>query len=412
MQIKIDLFSIFISPLKHKKFIIIFTIIMLIIITAIVYLSAILPPEKSFLPDKYSSEAKIIIPYREENQRSDINSLADIANTGLTIDRGIKKTEVIISLLQTNTELDGIIDDCYLQNKPDINDKFKKKIIARESIRNIILKNTVFKKNESTGFITIAYSDTDPVFTKQMVDSYLKMLNKITIDFALTQTSLKKRFIQDRIKDINLKLNQAKIDFIDFQQEFGIISPENEALQITNTVSSLRAQLINKEADLENYRRIHKLGNNEKTDLDYEVEDLRNKIIKLTKSSSNTSEKNIIISKDTISQLTSQYENLKKNVENLENLNSDLMKELEIAQIQEKSEGSFFQVIDPPEIPTKKASPSRSKIISQAFLIVLVVSIILVMIKELFVQIKSNREIMDKVEIIISYILKNMKKRK
>jgi tyrosine-protein kinase Etk/Wzc len=403
-NLKIDYFIIFLAPLKHLKFVIITSSIILLIIVGIIIVSIKLPSEKSFLPNIYTSEAKIFIPYKDENQNIDINSLADIANSGLTFEKGIKKTQVIISILQTNTVLDGIINDIYLKKRQDINTKFQLKLVSRETIRSIIIKNTTLKKDDFTGFIYISYNDIDPLFAKDMIDGYLNMLNKITIDFALTQTAVKKRFIQDRLKEITLKLNQAKSDFIYFQQEYGMISPENEATQITNTVAFLRSQLINKEAELENYKRIHKLGVAEKTDLDYEVEDLRKKIIKLTKSSINTSEKNVIISKDTISELSSQYENLKKNVQNFEDINSSLLKELEITQIQEKSEGSFFQVLDPPEVPSKKSGPSRSMIAIQAFVIAFIFIISIVILKELISELKNNLIYKEKIEKIKFYL--------
>ena len=408
-KIKIDYLLILFSPLKYKIFIVIFNFIGFIIATGIIALSLFLPSEKSFLPNKYVSDAKIIIPYRENN-RNDINSLADIANAGLTIERDIKKNEVIISILKTNTVLDGVINDCFLPEKNEYKEKLDKKLITRESIRNIVLNNTTFKKNDLSGFLTIGYEDIDPVFAKKMVDTYLNKLNKITLEFALTQTTLKKRFIQERLNDLFGKLSKAKSDFIDFQQEYGIISPENEAQQITNTVASLRSQLINAEADLENYRRIHKLSQDEKTDLDFEVENLRKKILKYTKSSSDESENRLIISKDTISELTSKYQNLKKNVEDLENINSQLMKELELAQIQEKSEGSFFQVIDQPEIPTKKSSPARFRMLIQDCLIIFIISLALVMMKEFIKELKRNPEYIKRAEILKSYIKNNRKK--
>jgi uncharacterized protein involved in exopolysaccharide biosynthesis len=406
---KIDYFIIFLAPLKHLKFVIITNSIILLIIVGIIIISIKLPPEISFLPNIYTAEAKIFIPYKDESQSLNVNSLADIANSGLTFEKGIKKTQVIISILKTNTVLDGIINDYYLKNKPESNYKFIQKLISRDDIRKNILKNTILKKDDATEFIYISYNDINPLFAKEMVDSYLNILNKVTLDFALTQTSVKKRFIQDRLKEITLKLNQSKSDFIYFQQEYGMISPENEATQITNTVAFLRSQLINKEADLENYRRIHKLNSNEKTDLDYEVEDLRKKIITLTKGKINNSEKNVMISKDTISELSSQYENLKKNVQNFEDINSSLLKELEITQIQEKSEGSFFQVLDPPEIPSKKSGPSRVTIIIRFFIYSLLVTCAIVILRELFNELKNNQIYKEKFEKIKLY-LNNKKK--
>jgi tyrosine-protein kinase Etk/Wzc len=400
---KLDIFRLIISVFKNIKTILIINLFVLIIAILVILLSVVLPSDISFLPNKYTSETKILIPSKEDD-RSSPTDIAELASPeSFSLEKGVKKSQVIISILSTNTIIDGVLDNYYLPKHPKLEEAFKNKKISREALRLIILKNAKFKKDDTTGFIFINYNDTNPTFAKEMVDTFLTMLNKATHDFALTQTVIKRRFIEERLKDINEKQEQAKNDFIKFQQEYGIISPENEAQQITNSVASLRSQLINKEAELDNYRRINKLGPNEKTDLDYEVADLRNKILKLTKSSNeNINDKNLIISKNTISELSSEYNNLKSNVENIY---SSLLKELELAQIQEKSEGSFIQVIDPPEIPTRKSGPSRSILLFQIVIISLLITFLFPVSIDLFKQyILENGEIKKKIDLLVSYL--------
>jgi len=398
---KIDYFEIIIAPIKYWKILIIFNIFIIVISSILIlFVSKIMPPEESFLSDKYKSEAKILIPYKDTSAYK-VGDIGDLANpSGLSVERGVKTSQVIISLLQSNIVVDGVIDNYYLIKHPKIADSFKKKKIRRENLRKIVLKNAEFKKDDATSFIFVRYEDTNPVVAKETVDVFLSMLDKVTHNFALTQTVLKRRFIEERLKEIEMKLSQAKADFINFQQIYGIISPENEALQITTTVSTLRSQLINKETELDNYRRIHKLKKNEKTDLDYEVEDLRNKILKLTKNKNeNIDDRNIIISKNTISELSSEFQNLKRNVENFETIHSSLLNELELAQIQEKSEGSMIQILDPSEIPSVKSSQSRILILIKVIVLFFILSIIIVVCIEFIKQIlKNNPDIINKVK--------------
>ena len=403
---KIDYFLLLIAPLKYKNIIIIINVIVFCLVFIVLLFSKILPKEISYLPNIYTSEAKILLPVQNDREL-DLSRIGELANPMMfNLERGERTSNVIIGILQTNTVLDGVIENYFLEKKPKIKEEYEKKNITKETLRKIISTNAQFIEDNSTGFIMIRYKDTDPKIAKEMVEAFLEMLNKATHDFALTQTALKKRFIEKRLIEIKEKLDQAKEEYINFQQEYGIISPEHEAEQIINTISALRAELINKESELAEYRRIHKLDKSEKTDLDFEVNGLRRRIIKLTKGSKKKSSANdIFISKNRISELTSEFKNLKRNVENFASLYSSSLNELEITQIQEKSEGTIIQILDPPEVPIKKSEPSRSMILMRIITISIIITIIFPIALEWFkTSILPDAEIRKKLKILVSYL--------
>jgi tyrosine-protein kinase Etk/Wzc len=390
---KTDYFELLITPLKHKVLIIIINSIVLLISILIMILSLILPSEISYLPNIYSSEAKILIPAKEE-KGIEANQIRELANTLLfNLDRDTKSGQMMIGILNTNTVIDGVIENYLFKKKPRLKELYDKKVLTRKDIRKIVLKSSEFEEDPATGFIYIRYKDIDPVVAKEMVDAFLEMLSTATHDFSLTQTIFKKRFVEERLEEIRIKLEVAEGNYIAFQKRYGIISPENEAQLLATSIAALRAELMKKEAELENYKRTHtdESGNSE---LKFEIENIKENIIKLT---SGTGSK--------MSELSSQYKELKQSVENLQTLHDNLQQELELTKLQEKNEGPVIQILDPPEIPVKKSGPSRLiillKIIAASFAITISVPILIQYFK---VKMLENPAFNNKVKILRSYL--------
>ncbi|MCG8571862.1 MAG: hypothetical protein MJB14_17135 [Spirochaetes bacterium] len=410
---KIDFFELLICPLKYKVILIIINSLIIAFVLGILILSKILSPEVSFLPDLYLSRAKVLIP---ENQSSNLNfdDIGNLAgNIGLNVSKRVSTTQVVISILESNTVLDGVIDELFLEKKPMLKEAYENGELTKQNLRNIVLSNAYFRKDEQTGFLLVSYHDINPVVAKEMVEYFLIMLNRATYNFALTQTSFKRKFIEERIEEINDKLIKAKKEYLLFQQEHGIISPTQEAIEITNTIAALRAELINKEAELENYYRTHQTGAEDYSQLGYDVFNLKQKIRRLTVGDEDGSD-DLILSKKRISELSMEFTELKTRVDNYKDIYTSLLNELELIQIQEKSEGAMIQVIDPPEVSSRKFGPSRSKILFQAIIIVLFLSICTVIGIEFFkLYIWTNEFLKEKILIVLSYLRfrkKNMKK--
>lgn len=405
---KIDFFDLIISPLKYKKRIIAINIIIAALIIFVIIISKILPSNISFLPNVYTSEAKILLPVQEKtgNRGTTIEEISEAMELTVQRGMGIKGNQLIISILKSNTVLNDVIENVFINKDKKLKEAYLNDPSIIDDLRKAVLSHTRFSEDKFTGFIFIQYTDVDPVFAKQMVDAFLEYLGKAVHKFALTPTAAKKQFIEERIKEIEEKLNNAKKEYIDFQQEYGIISPEREAEQITQTISDLRAELIKKENDLARYNRTHNLTESERTELEMDIYNLRRRIINLTKGSQEEMKGNsIMISKSRISELSLEFAKLKRNVENLEYIHISLLNELEIAQIQEKSEGPIIQIIDKPEIPLKKSGPPRSLLFLQIMGIVLAMSLIIPMTIEFFKKyILSDPDFRQKIEILSSYL--------
>jgi len=403
---KIDYFDLFISPLKYKKQIFLINIIVIILTIFLIILSKILPSKFSYLPNVYTAEAKILLPTQEKTgvKRSAMEEISDAME--LTVQRGIRVNQLIISILQSNSVVDQVIEKVYINKNEELKEAFLNNPSIIGKLRKEVLSYSMFSEDNSTGFIYIKFTDIDPIFAKQMVDVYLEMLGKAIHKFTLTPTAAKKLFIEERIKEIEEKLNIAKKTYIEFQQEYGIVSPEREAEQITDTISDLRAELIKKENDLARYNRTHNLTESERTELEMDIYNLRRRIINLTKGNQEELKGNtIMISKSRISELSLEFAKLKRNVENLEYIHISLLNELEIAQIQEKSEGPIIQIIDEPEIPLRKSGPPRTLLFLQIVGLIFFISLFIPVIIEFFKKyILSDPDFRQKIEILSSYI--------
>lgn len=396
---KLDYFTLLIAPLKFKKQIIIINVIVIIIATGIMAVSKFLPSDISFLPDVYTAEAKILMPSQDRPQMDSL-SISELANSMLfNLSEGARTSQLVIGLLSSKQVIDGVLNDYLLARKPKLKKAYESGNLTKNDLRKEVLNKASFWEDDVTGFIVIQYSDINSIIAKDMVDNFLNMLTVTTQNLSLTQAVYKKRFIEERLIEINARLEKAKDKYIGFQRKYGIISPEHEAEQLSTTIASLRTELITKEAELANCKRIH-IDDSETAEIEFKIKNLRNEIKNLTHGSS--SKNKYQISKSKISELTSEFQILKRNVENLESIYGDFLKEFELAQLQEKTEGTIIQILEAPEIPEKKSGPSRSVLLFKIFIlslsITLILPILVAYIRELLI---TNPELTKKVKLIL-----------
>lgn len=197
---EISLIDLFAVLWKYKFLIISVTVIAMIAVLIFSIVSISLPPEKSYLPNKYTAQAQMLINNDSSSSgglssmlsSSGLGSLASMA--GLNVSGGASSNSALAGyLVHSNSVLDDIAQ------KFDIIDRYKiieyEKSSSREALKGVLSSSF----DDETGIFSVSFTDIDPVFARDVVNYVVNLLEKRFLDMGIDKIRLKKENLEANI---------------------------------------------------------------------------------------------------------------------------------------------------------------------------------------------------------------------
>ena len=403
---EIDLLDIIIIPLKYIRMIFWVNFIVAVLTVAYYMGSIMLPPEKSYSPNVYTAETKILIPGQQSNSSSLLGNLAGnaalgglAASMGINLNQGINNTQIMIGLLKSNTIIDSVVEKFILPEISEKKDKNEK--ISMESLRKSVLSSSEFEISED-GFLLIKNTNVNKEKAQKIVEFFIQRLDEENRRLSISSTKVKRKFIEARIEENSTALKQAQENFIDFQKKTGIIAPDQEANALTGAISDLYKEIIEKESELEIHKKLSKVDDFKRSTLELELEAQRKQLNSLLYGTESSNR--VITPKYFVPEKSRDYLDLKRELEIQEILYSTLLNQLEITRIEEKSDAPTIEIVDPPLVPEIKSGPSRGKKVIINCLATMFLTILISYIREYMKNINKDEDTRSKLNKIKSYL--------
>ncbi|GHU72940.1 LPS biosynthesis protein [Spirochaetia bacterium] len=198
----IDLFAV----LWHRKAMIItITIIAAVGVVVFAVLSIVLPPETSPLPNAYTPKALMLINNASSSgggmasmlSASGLGSLAGLAG----VSTGATFSQLAVELVGTNTLLDMVVDEFGLITRYKIDTPKKPAKSPRADSRKALKKKLTAAYDEKSGFFSIEFTDTDPVFAQSVVNFCVTYLEKRFDELGVDKNELEKENLEKNIQN-------------------------------------------------------------------------------------------------------------------------------------------------------------------------------------------------------------------
>lgn len=197
---EISLIDLFAVLWARKKLIIWVTVLGIVTVVGFSVLSLVLPPEKSFLPNKYNPKAQMLINNNDSSSgglasmlnSSGLGSLASLA--GVNVGGGGSSNSALASyLVNSITIQDAIIAKYGLVEKWEI-EKYPK-TESRKALKEVL--KTSF--DEDTGVFTISFEDIDPAFACEVINYTVDLLEARFSELGIDKNKLTKQNLEDNI---------------------------------------------------------------------------------------------------------------------------------------------------------------------------------------------------------------------
>jgi uncharacterized protein involved in exopolysaccharide biosynthesis len=368
---------------KYKWLIIGLTVISAICVVIYSIVSLRLPPEKSPLPNYYTSTASLMV----QDETGNMTMASMLSALGISSPTGGGEQnygQIAMTILQSRPFLDQISDTFSIPEKYNIENAVK------TNSRELLRAKSAFNYEGSTGILKISFDDIDPVFAKEVVDAMVILLDEWFRSRGGSSKMRELKSLEQKLIGVEQDIAALEQKILRFQQQHGVLNVETIAATQNALLSDLRIQLMEKELEIKNYAEISKIEN-DPVMLRMEAE--RNNIVETINQirSGYTGDNQMMPPQDELPELSLELSKLRAELEIQNRIFQALSEQYEITKLSVEEE-PVFTVLEEAEVPEEKTGPSRGKISMIVTVLAFIASMAIVMIIHLIDGIRKDPE--------------------
>ncbi len=289
------------------------------------------------LSKKYEATTRIMPPQQSQSiataMLAQLGPLAALAGK----DAGLHTaSDLYIALLKSRTVADEII----------------KKFSLMQVYREKTLSDTRKHLEEATeiqagkeGVISVAVRDRDPERAAALANSYVDELRHLTQTLAVTEAGRRRVFFEREVQNTSEDLAKSELALKQTQETTGMLQLDSQAKAMIEAYMTLRAQVAAKDAEVEAMRSFATAENPDLVRAQHELAALRGEVAHFERGQGGMSVANVPLSKVPGAGL--EYLRKFRELKYHEALFELLIKQYEVARIDEAKDAAIIQVVDP-----------------------------------------------------------------
>ena len=328
------------------------------------------------LPKWYKARASVMPPESMTSQLDVVGMMSYMGFQPAMLPGMTSPSEVFAAILGSVRVKQAIIDSLDLD------------IVYKEDSPEKILKE--FNKHKwitvsPEGLIVVECEDKQPERARRMVNLFVRELDRFNRFSQATSAKAVRRFIENRILEITEELNAAEKDLETFKDSTGAVILTEQARVSIETAAELFGRIAGLEVSRERVSQFATDRSPEVIDIDRQVAALERKLGQMGYTRVEHSEDHDSMLFPSFSQapaLEMQLARLTRDVEVKRAVYAVLSEQYEQARIQELKDTPTVQVLDWGWTPTIKWRPKRKIIVGLSTVSALILSCVIVMLRE------------------------------
>ena len=292
--------------------------------------------------------AKTVMMPPQQQQSGAASALASLGGlAGLAgAAAGIKSPdEMYIAFMQSETLQNEVI------KKLDLQERYNAKTLV--DTRNALKGAVKIAADKKAGLITIEADDKDPEFAAKLANIHVEELRNLMGRLAVTDAQQRRVFYEQAISKTQAELAEAESNFRAAKEKSGMQVTAVIAESGVRASAELRGQIAAKEVQMQAMSRFATSQNPDVQRTASELAALRAQLNKYERGSGQSD----------ASPLQKEAVNAYRDVKVQEAVLEVLIKQYEMARVEEAKEGALVQQIDVATPPEKRSKPKRSLIV-------------------------------------------------
>ena len=354
---EIDVLDILLILVKHKRFIIITTII--VSIAAVIY---------SFLAPQLWTSSATILPTQEQRSQFSFGS-STLFGLGSSLLGGSFQSQGmdLLTIMNSRTFSEDVVTKFNLIEYFKIKDS-DELVLMQTAIENLRKKIINIDLNEDTGLISISVETNNRDLSTNIANYYWQKLEKYNIKSRMNKGKQKREFIESRLLEVKAQLDSLTLAIKRFQSTYNTIDLEKQTRSTITLYTDLVSQKIASEIELEYQQNYFDNNSQVVLSLIRKIEIIKEKIANIEFSETDKKVK-FSLNLNEIADISLKYAKLLSQLEIYKKIYEFLFPQLESAKIEEVKDLPTIEIIDKAVPSGKRSKPQRAKICITAFLL-------------------------------------------
>lgn len=336
------------------------------------------------VPASYTSTTRLMPPQQNQSIASSVlgqlGPLAGLAGRDL----GTRNpSELYVALLQSDTVEDALVQRFNLMSV------YKSKLLvdARARLKS---RSEIIASKE--GIISISVTDHDPKRAAAIANAYVDELYKLNQTLAVTQAAQRRLFFQQQLEQEKNNLSDAEVALKLEEEKSGLIQPESQARAVIEKNARLEAEIATTDVELRSMNAFATPENPQYVSAQQRLDALEAELAK-----SETNRGKLQLGVAAIPEVGLAYVRKLRDVKYHEALYELLLRQLEMAKLDEAKSASIIQVLDVGLVPERRSSPRRSLYLIMGLGLGIAISLLSVVFGELGARARNSKELGPKV---------------
>jgi len=244
-----------------------------------------------------------------------------------------------------------------------------------ETLRKIFPSYVRVTADKKSGVIGVEVDDQDAKFAADLANAHEPEVTKLLGRLAVSEAQLRRAFFEKQLQDTKENLIKAEQSLQAVQEKSGVIVLDKQAEALITNAALLRAQISEREVQLRVLRTSATDQNPAVIRLNSELRGLRAELARMESSQGGTPGSAVDLPVGRLPEAAVDYVRARRELKLQEMLLEGMLRQYEIAKLDEAREGPVLQQVDVAQVPDYKSKPSRALIvISSTLLALLLVS--------------------------------------
>lgn len=306
-------------------------------------------------PDVYTARTTLLPPQQQPNNAS--AALSALGSLGATPGLPAIKTpeDLYVGVLKSNAVTRPLIDKFEL--------KSRYKVATYEGMRAALSKYVTVSADKKSGLISVEVDDADPEFAAKLANEHVAQLIKVMSHLAVSEAQQRRMFFTKQLQDTNTALLAAEQALLNVQRQSGVVALDKQAEAMITNAAKLRALIAEREVQLRVLRTGATDQNPESVRLVSEIQAMRGELARIESARKQSTDGPMDISVGALPEAASSYARAVREVKYQEVMLQSMLRQLEMAKLDEAKEGYAIQQVDTAVAPDRKSKPARAVIV-------------------------------------------------
>ena len=327
------------------------------------------------LPSIYTARTTLLAPGSQQQSGgaaalAALGALGGLAPSGLG---GRSPDELYVALLKSDSVQHALADRFDLKTHYDV--------ASYEALKRVLPTYIRVSSDKKSGVITVEVDDKSAQFAADLANAHLTEITKVMGRLAVSEAQLRRVFFEKQLSETKENLVKAEQSLRLVQEKSGVIVLDKQAEALIGGAALLRAQVSEREVQLKVLRTSATEQNPDVMRLTSELRALRGELARMESTQGGTAGSAVDLPVGRIPEAAIDYVRARRELKLQETLLEGMIRQYEIAKLDEAKEGQAVQQVDVALPPDYKSKPSRALIVLASALIAFVLASLWVVVR-------------------------------